>query len=287
MASPAWSKVTGFVDHWVHPESPVSPGSKVGDVPDEPRQWCAFEFADLMEQGLTRGIASSFIAPPQDVCREERFCVERSPDHKEYLLTRKDGEKLLLARKNNNGGGFGIFVARDGQPPSAFGPAFELTPNKTEDRWMLYCETCDTCEARGRRKCGKRELAYITHFTEEVGEGKICCMDLEVPEVHQDGSSASWCPVCTSAMGTEDNGSMTLTTRRPKWNARRQTLSLDFYGRCSVASAKNFQLQFADKPGQIKLLFGKVSAHSFVLDFRSPLSTVQAFAAAVSTSGWK
>jgi len=109
-------RVTGLVrtcsdnmDSWVHPSSVVD-GSKVGDVPDEPRQWCAFEFADLMEQGLSGGLTSTFLEVPQE---EVRLCVQRSQDRKEYLLTTPDGAKLLLARKNDNGDTFSIFVTGD------------------------------------------------------------------------------------------------------------------------------------------------------------------------------
>lgn len=284
--------MTGLVqkchDRWIHPENgDNSPGSKVGDVPDEPRQWRAFELADLMEQGLTVGLTSTFIPAPKDPSIEERFCVERSLDRQEWLVTRQDGEGLLLARANNNDGGYRIFVARDGQPPTAFGPAFLLTTNDKRDKWTLQCPTCDVCESRGRRKCGTRELAHITHFAESIGEGQIFCMDMKIPELHEDDSCAPWCPVCSSAAGISEESSMILTTRRPKWNPRRKSLSLDFFGRCSLASAKNFQLQFADKPGKVKLLFGKVATNSFVLDFKRPLGLVQAFAAAVSAADWK
>jgi hypothetical protein len=62
---------------------------------------------------------------------------------------------------------------------------------------------------------------------------------------------------------------------------------MDFYGRCRVASAQNFQLESAEEPEAIKLLFGKVGPHNFVLDFTKPLGMIQAFAAALSTSVWK
>lgn len=266
---------------WVHPDGAM-PGSKVGDVPDEPRQWCAFEYADLMEQGQSGGITASFIELPKE---EVRLCVERSPDRKEFLLTTNVGTRLLLARFNSNSEGFDIFVTSDGQPPRALGPAFTLVPNRSKDRWTLHAKICDHCECRGKRICGSRELAYISHHKEDVGQGQVYCLDMEIPEVSPEGEVAIWCPVCKNQ--DTDQPYQELCTRMPKWNARRKTLSLDFFGRCSLASSKNFQLQKPDCPDQVKLLYGKVGDNQFVLDYHRPLGMIQAFAAAVSTNVWK
>lgn len=269
------------VGTWVHPDGTL-PGNKVGDVPDEPRQWYAFEFADIMEQGLSGGATSSFIEVTN---QEVRLCVDRSPDRKEFLLKANDGTRLLLARQNDNDGGFSIFVTGDGEPPKAVGPAFTLVPNSSKEKWTLHAKTCDHCESRGKRLCGSRELAFISHHKEEVGQGQVCCLEMEVPAVTEDGEVEVWCPICRGP--DADQPYVELTTRMPKWNARRKTLSLDFFGRCSLASSKNFQLEAVGKPEKVKLLFGKVGTNEFVLDYNRPLGMVQAFAAAVSTNVWK
>jgi len=265
----------------IHPDG-ISTGNKVGDVPDEPRQWSAFEYADIMEQGLSGGIAESYIEVPD---QEVRLCVQRSPDRKEFLLSSNHGANLLIARQNDNGEGFSIFVTGDGEPPTALGPAFTLMPNSTKDRWALHAKTCDQCEKRGRRVCGSRELAVITHHMEELGQGQVCCLDMEIPAVSAEGNMDVWCPMCKAQ--DVDQQFVELTTRKPTWNARKKTLSLDFFGRCKLASAKNFQLVAVDKPEKVKLLFGKTGQNQFVLDFNRPLGMVQAFAAAVSTTVWK
>merc|ERR1719498_2309962 len=116
-------------------------------------------------------MAGSFIATAEE---EVRLCVQRSPDRKEFLLTTNDGTNLLIAREQQNGDGFSIFVAGDGQPPRALGPAFTLTSNSTNDRWTLHANVCDQCESRGRRVCGRRELASFHHYSQEAGKGQIC-----------------------------------------------------------------------------------------------------------------
>lgn len=267
----------------VHPVG-VGAGSKVGDIPDEPRQWTAFEYADIMEQGLSGGLAGSFMKTADE---ETRLLVNRSPDKKELLLTDYDGQKILLARITDDGG-FNIFVTADGEPPLALGPAFSMSCNAAKDKWILKANTCNLCESRGRRLCGSRELAYISHHIEKVpmgGDAKIMCMDLEIPATSEDGLTDMWCPVCKGQ--DAEQKCVELTTRRPKWNNRAKTLTMDFFGRCKLASAKNFQLEEISETETMKLLFGKAAESQYVLDFHRPLSPVQAFAAAISTMVWK
>jgi hypothetical protein len=288
LSSKVRSQVSGIVrccssnaDTWIHPDG-IASGNKIGDVPDEPRQWSVFEYADIMEQGLSGGIAQGFIEAPGE---EVRLCVERSPDRKEFLLTTNDGERLLLARANDNSEAFSIFVTPGGDPPRAIGPAFTLVPNSKKDRWTLHAKTCDQCERRGKRTCGSRELAYISHSIEKMGTANVCCMEMEIPAFTEDGNLDVWCQVCKG--GNLDEQCVELTSRKPTWNPRTKTLNLDFYGRCHLASTRNFQLELAGKKEKHKLLFGKVSDNQFVLDYKSPLGTVQAFAAAISTTVWK
>jgi len=271
------------VGKFVHPDS-SGEGSKIGDVPDEPRQWQAFEQADLMEQGLAAGLVCDFMEIPEKD-KEVRLCVERSPDRKKFLLTTEKGNCCLLAESDDSVSGYNIYVARDGDPPVTVGPMFTLRANDKKDKWTLHANTCDQCEMKGKRNCGSRELAQIFHYTEQVGDAvaEIHCMDMEIPKMLDDDSMDVWCPMCSGG-GTDL--CTQLTSRRPKWNARRRTISMDFWGRCSMASAKNFQLEVVDKPDKVKFLFGKVGDHQFVLDYHRPLSTIQAFAAAVSAFNW-
>lgn len=56
---------------------------------------------------------------------------------------------------------------------------------------------------------------------------------------------------------------------------------LNFHGRVSIASVKNFQLSSPDDPGHIICQFGKVGEDKFHLDFKAPLNAMQAFALAL------
>jgi hypothetical protein len=233
-----------------------------------------------MEQGLAAGLVDDFM----DVHSEEvRMHVERSPDRKEFLLSTNDGSRRLLARLTDNG--FNIFIARDGEPPIAVGPMFQLVANSAKTKWTLCTATCDRCEKKGRRLCGKRDLAYIKHHNEHLGQNEVelHCMDIQVPCGSDDGKTEIWCPVCSPE---GKYSSLDFTSLRPKWNARMRTLNMNFHGRVKLSSAKNFQLALVDKPEKVRLLFGKVAQNKYVMDFKGPLNMIQAFAAVVSTSVW-
>ena len=84
----------------------------------------------------------------------------------------------------------------------------------------------------------------------------------------------------------QDFGLLALQNRPPWWNAELGSFVLNFGGRVSVASVKNFQLCIRSDPdATIMLQFGRIHGgrHSFTMDYSHPLTTVQAFSIAVSS----
>ncbi|GBG30270.1 Tubby protein-like [Hondaea fermentalgiana] len=86
----------------------------------------------------------------------------------------------------------------------------------------------------------------------------------------------------------EDNqmqGVMCLRTRKPIWRESANSWTMDFGGRVKMASKKNFKIQESrdENVGEWLMLFGKVSKHRFSLDFKSPLTMVQAMSIAMTT----
>ena len=83
---------------------------------------------------------------------------------------------------------------------------------------------------------------------------------------------------------------LVLKNKPPRWHEQLQCWCLNFRGRVTVASVKNFQLIAAnqpqtqsDGPDKILLQFGKVGKDMFTMDFRYPLSAFQAFAICLSS----
>ena len=81
-----------------------------------------------------------------------------------------------------------------------------------------------------------------------------------------------------------DYGLMALQNRPPWWNVELGSFVLNFGGRVSVASVKNFQLCTRTDHETIMLQFGRIDGrHSFTMDFQHPLTAVQAFSIAISS----
>ncbi|XP_077248655.1 tubby-like F-box protein 8 [Tasmannia lanceolata] len=91
---------------------------------------------------------------------------------------------------------------------------------------------------------------------------------------------------------------LVLRNKAPRWHEQLQCWCLNFRGRVTVASVKNFQLIAATQPAagaptpsqpappehdKIILQFGKVGKDIFTMDYRYPLSAFQAFAICLSS----
>lgn len=83
---------------------------------------------------------------------------------------------------------------------------------------------------------------------------------------------------------TDDFGLLALQNRPPWWNIELGSFVLNFRGRVSVASVKNFQLCDRNDHDHIMLQFGRIEGrHSFTMDYQYPLTAVQAFSIAISS----
>ncbi|KAL5558023.1 hypothetical protein UlMin_034234 [Ulmus minor] len=85
---------------------------------------------------------------------------------------------------------------------------------------------------------------------------------------------------------------LVLKNKAPRWHEQLQCWCLNFKGRVTVASVKNFQLVAAAEPSQnisaaeqekVILQFGKIGKDIFTMDYRYPLSAFQAFAICLSS----
>uniref|UniRef100_A0AC34QX17 Tubby-like protein n=1 Tax=Panagrolaimus sp. JU765 TaxID=591449 RepID=A0AC34QX17_9BILA len=74
-----------------------------------------------------------------------------------------------------------------------------------------------------------------------------------------------------------------LHNKTPIWSEDTQSFVLNFRGRVTQASVKNFQLIHEGNPDYIVLQFGRTNDSSFTLDFRYPLNPLQAFGIAMSS----
>ncbi|KAG0500302.1 hypothetical protein HPP92_000374 [Vanilla planifolia] len=81
-----------------------------------------------------------------------------------------------------------------------------------------------------------------------------------------------------------------LKNKAPRWHEQLQCWCLNFRGRVTVASVKNFQLVASEENGpsardldKVILQFGKVGKDLFTMDYTYPISAFQAFAICLSS----
>jgi hypothetical protein len=96
--------------------------------------------------------------------------------------------------------------------------------------------------------------------------------------------------LCGPSADERDDKKLVLKNKAPRWHEQLQCWCLNFHGRVTVASVKNFQLvasmengQTGPERGKVILQFGKVGKDVFTMDYRYPLSAFQAFAICLSS----
>lgn len=96
----------------------------------------------------------------------------------------------------------------------------------------------------------------------------------------------------TEAPIPELGESLVLKNKAPRWHEQLQCWCLNFRGRVTVASVKNFQLvadvdpaldMSVEEQEKIILQYGKIGKDIFTMDYRYPLSAFQAFAICLSS----
>lgn len=75
---------------------------------------------------------------------------------------------------------------------------------------------------------------------------------------------------------------MIMFNKPPRWNEELNAYCLNFNGRVTEASVKNFQLVTEDNQGYVILQFGKIGRNTFTMDYQWPMSALQAFGMCLS-----
>mmetsp|Transcript_20732 Transcript_20732/g.34233 ORF Transcript_20732/g.34233 Transcript_20732/m.34233 type:complete len:796 (-) Transcript_20732:37-2424(-) len=74
-----------------------------------------------------------------------------------------------------------------------------------------------------------------------------------------------------------------LVNKKPTWSKKHKAWVLNFHGRVTRSSVKNFQLVRPDEDKTVVLQFGRVGPDTFTMDLRHPVSPVAAFCICVSS----
>jgi len=257
----------------------------------------AIEYADSLEKGLSREIVTEFTLPMESTSKLRRHTVLKSDDGLEYRLLSDQYAFLLYARvcvEARRVDIFGYDPKDDvsGRPFDPSRPAFTLSYNASRTDWRLTKERCEHCGLSPKhlscRCSGKQQVAYVRHSTKKLGEAVSNIMEVNIPGFMDDGSPVVWCPRrgAPDLAGSDGGGHEVkkLVTKLPEWNEEVQCLVLEFAGRTVTKSPQNFQLARSDDLSEVVCQHGKIGPNTYSLDFKRPLSVIQAFGMALSTT---
>ncbi|XP_036410984.1 tubby protein homolog [Megalops cyprinoides] len=135
----------------------------------------------------------------------------------------------------------------------------------------------------------RQELAAICYEKNVLGFKGPRKMTVIIPGMRENDERVSIRPkneletlLCRHENGNTDN-LVCLINKSPSWNEQTQSYVLNFHGRVTHASVKNFQIVHPDNVDYIVMQFGRVAEDVFSMDYSFPLCALQAFAIALSS----
>ncbi|XP_065054866.1 tubby-related protein 3-like isoform X2 [Rhopilema esculentum] len=210
-------------------------------------------------------------------------------------LEKDDGKKifLLAGRKRKKSKTSNYLISTDPTDMSRGGDSFtgKLRSN--------YVGTKFTCFDNGKnpKKGGimmdgsniREELCAILYETNVLGFKGPRKMSVIIPGMGLDHQRVPVRPrnEHESLLERYRTGNMEnlieLHNKTPVWNDDTQSYVLNFHGRVTQASVKNFQVIHENDPDYIVMQFGRVADDIFTMDFNYPLCALQAFSIALSS----
>ena len=230
------------------------------------------------------------------VTREKRG-MERSVYPAYYLfLEREEGGKkifLLGARKRKKSKSSNYLISVDATDLSRKGENFigKLRANFVGTSFTVFDNGVNPTvrEALPNGSNVREELAAVMYETNVLGFKGPRKMTVVVPAMTHDHKRIAVKPRTDSETLIErwKNSNMTdlleLHNKQPVWSEETQAYVLNFHGRVTQASVKNFQLVHSADEDYIVLQFGRIAENTFTLDYNFPMCALQAFAIALSS----
>ncbi|XP_061438552.1 tubby-related protein 3 isoform X2 [Rhineura floridana] len=210
-------------------------------------------------------------------------------------LERDDNKKvfLLAGRKRKKSKTSNYLISVDPTDLSREGESFigKLRSNLMGTKFTVYDHGVSPIKAQGlvEKADTRHELAAICYETNVLGFKGPRKMSVIIPGMNLNHQRIPIRPrnEHESLLAKWQNKNMEnlieLHNKAPVWNDDTQSYVLNFHGRVTQASVKNFQIVHENDSDYIVMQFGRVAEDVFTLDFNYPLCALQAFAIGLSS----
>ncbi|XP_056373820.1 tubby-related protein 3 [Hyla sarda] len=210
-------------------------------------------------------------------------------------LERDDSRKvfLLAGRKRKKSKTSNYLISTDPTDMSREGGSFigKLRSNLMGTKFTVYDSGQNPGKARGLADgCAVRqELAAVCYETNVLGFKGPRKMSVLIPGMNINHDRIPFQPQNESEsllsrwQSKNQENIIELHNKAPVWNDDTQSYVLNFHGRVTHASVKNFQIVHDNDPEYIVMQFGRVAEDLFTLDYSYPLCALQAFSVALSS----
>ncbi|KAL1918023.1 uncharacterized protein VTP21DRAFT_3289 [Calcarisporiella thermophila] len=256
----------------------------------------------LLEQELLdfihKPVPQNFRVQCRIVRRKEGF--ERfSPSYELYLEEGESTKLFLLSAKRRKKKQSSYYLITTQRDPShckgkmSDGIVGKLESNFLGTSFVIYSNGRNPFKAAVSREEEKipirEELGVITYDPNLLGFNGPRKMTVILGTMTRDGKRPECRPTKESSTmlaryrRNETSNLLVLHNKSPQWNEDTQSYVLNFHGRVTLASVKNFQIVHDNDPDYIIMQFGRIDDDLFNMDFQYPLSPLQAFAIALSS----
>ncbi|XP_051516262.1 tubby-related protein 1 isoform X3 [Myxocyprinus asiaticus] len=205
-----------------------------------------------------------------------------------------DNEKkvfLLAGRKRKKSATSNYLISIDATDLSRGGDNFigKLRSNLMGTKFTVFDNGLNPERALRDMSNARQELAAIIYETNVLGFKGPRKMTVIIPGMDDDNERVQICPrtendsLLVRFQNRQMDNVIELHNKTPVWNDDTASYVLNFSGRVTQASVKNFQIVHSKDNSYIVMQFGRVADDMFTLDYNYPMCAVQAFAIALSS----
>ncbi|XP_051946890.1 tubby-related protein 1-like [Xyrauchen texanus] len=205
-----------------------------------------------------------------------------------------DNEKkvfLLAGRKRKKSATSNYLISIDSTDLSRGGDNFigKLRSNLMGTKFTVFDNGLNPERSLRDMSNARQELAAIIYETNVLGFKGPRKMTVIIPGMDDDNERVPICPrtendtLLARYQNRQMDNVIELHNKTPVWNDDSASYVLNFSGRVTQASVKNFQIVHSKDNSYIVMQFGRVADDMFTLDYNYPMCAVQAFAIALSS----